>query len=223
MLTAILAGRGPGAPLPLDRQSVRLSAAARRPPPSERAAANPPRHADYAIRPARTPHEQGMASMLVRRRYAWRGYQTEGVGQTADDPNRLTLAAWHEDDVVATLTLGCDSPAGLLADALYSPELDRLRRPGRIVCEVSRLAVDPDFSSPGLLITLLQAAHRHGQGRFAASDVVIEVNPRHARYYQRLLGFRQLGSLRRCPRVDAPAVLLHRALDDLAGSILIAL
>ena len=51
---------------------------------------------------------------------------------------------------------------------------------------------------------------------FAASDAVIEVNPRHARYYQRTLGFRQIGELRQCQRVEAPAVLLHRRLDDLA-------
>ena len=157
--------------------------------------------------------------MLVRRMYAGRGYQTEAAAPAADDPNRLTLAAWHGDEVVATLTVGRDSPAGLLADALYSPELGRLRRPGRRVCEVSRLAVAPEFSSPDLLIALLQSAHRHGQQRFAASDVVIEVNPRHARYYQRVLGFQQLGGLRQCLRVDAPALLLHRALDDFSASI----
>ncbi len=219
MLTAIHAGRSPGAPLALDRHRVRLSGAMRFPPPSDRAAAYSTPRADYAIRPTHTLYEQGMASMLVRRMYAWRGYQTEAVGPPADDPNWLTLATWHCDEVVATLTLGRDSPAGLLADALYSPELDRLRRPGRRVCEVSKLAVDPEFSSPDLLIALLQSAHRHGQERFAASDVVIEVNPRHARYYQRVLGFRQLGGLRQCPRVDAPAVLLHRELDDFSVSI----
>ena len=213
MLTAIHAGRPPGASLALDRSSVRLSSATRCPQPSERSAAFPTQRADYAIRPAHTPYEQGMASMLVRRMYAWRGYQTEAVGPPAEDPSRLTLTAWHGDEVAATLTLGCDSPAGLLADALYSPELSRLRRPGRRVCEVSRLAVDPEFSSPDLLITLVQTAHRHAQQCFAASDVVIEVNPRHVRYYQRVLGFQQLGGLRQCPRVDAPAVLLHRPLD----------
>jgi hypothetical protein len=82
-----------------------------------------------------------MASMLVRRMYAWRGYQSEAVRPPADDPHRLTLAAWHGDEVVATLTLGRDSSAGLLADVLYAPEVGRLRRPGHVVCEVSRLAV----------------------------------------------------------------------------------
>jgi len=42
-----------------------------------------------------------------------------------------------------------------------------------------------------------------------ATDAFIEVNPRHSRFYERMLGFRQLGEMRICPRVGAPAVLLH--------------
>ncbi|MBK7424074.1 MAG: long-chain N-acyl amino acid synthase, partial [Propionivibrio sp.] len=49
-----------------------------------------------------------------------------------------------------------------------------------------------------------------------ASDAVIEVNPRHSRYYQRLLGFRQIGRRRQCRRLDAPVVLMHQELDDMS-------
>lgn len=175
-----------------------------------------PGRGGYDTRLARTPNEHGMAGMLVRRMYAWRGYDTASLGWQADDPNRLTLVAWHHGEVVATLTLGRDSPAGLLADGLYASELALLRCPGRVVCEVTRLAIDPEFRSSDLLFSLLQSAHCYGKKFFAASDVVIEVNPRHARYYQRLLGFRPFGSRRQCPRVNAPAVLLHRELHDFA-------
>lgn len=154
--------------------------------------------------------------MLVRRMYSWRGYKTESFGRRWDDQNRVTLAAWRFDEMVATLTLGLDSPAGLMADDLYAPELASLRRQNRIVCEVSRLAVDPNFSSRDLLTTLFQAALDYAKDTFVASDAVIEVNPRHAPYYQRRLGFQLLGDLRQCPRVEAPAVLLHQALDQIA-------
>lgn len=169
-----------------------------------------PRRHGYDVRPARTPHQHGLASMLVRQMYAWRGYHCESVEPQPEEPNRLTLAAWRDDEIVATLTLGRDSPAGLLADALYSRELDSLRHPDRTVCEVTRLAVAPDCSSSDLLITLIQAGHRHATQVLGASDLVMEVNPRHAAYYRRLWGFRQIGELRQCPRVEAPAVLLHR-------------
>ncbi|MEF8712984.1 MAG: N-acetyltransferase [Accumulibacter sp.] len=193
-----------------------VGAACRRVQPDRLSGTLVPGRAGYDTRLARTPHEHGMASMLVRRMYAWRGYDTESLGWQVDDPNRLTLAAWHNGEVMATLTLGRDSPAGLLADGLYASELSRLRCPDRVLCEVTRLAIDPDFRSPDLLFSLLQSAHSYGKQFFAASDVVIEVNPRHARYYQRLLGFRPFGSRRQCPRVNAPAVLLHRELHDFA-------
>lgn len=170
----------------------------------------------YDIRPARTPHQQRAAASLVRRMYSWRGYSTESPGRRTDEAHRITLAAWQDDEVVATLTVGRDSPAGLLGDALYSEEIDRLRRGERVICEVSRLAVDPDFSSRDLLTTLFRVAHRYAQSAFGATDAVIEVNPRHARYYERQFGFRRLGGVKQCPRVDAPAVLLHQRLDALA-------
>ena len=40
------------------------------------------------------------------------------------------------------------------------------------------------------------------------TDLLVEVNPRHVRFYERMLGFRQSGPERHCPRVDAPAVLM---------------
>lgn len=170
----------------------------------------------YPIRPIRTPHQHGLAGMLVRRMYTGRGYSTESLAHRLDDPNRVTLAAWHADDVVATLTLGRDSTDGLLADTLYASELDSLRQPNRIVCEVTRLAVHPAFSNRTLLTTLFQAALQYGKVIFTGSDAVIEVNPRHARYYQRLLGFQKIGNLRQCQRVNAPAILMHQKLESIA-------
>jgi hypothetical protein len=169
----------------------------------------------YDIRPARTPHQQGAVYTLLRRMYAWRGCATESVRPGPVDPNRLTLAAWDFDDVVATLTLGRDSPNGLLTDALYAAELASLRRQGRILCEVSRLAVDPDFSSPDLLTTLFESALHYAKDIFSASDAVIEVNPRHARYYQRRMGFRQIGKRRHGQGANSPTILLHQALGEM--------
>lgn len=169
----------------------------------------------YDIRPARTPKQHGLANSLVRRMYAWRGYRTEAHRQPLDDPNRVTLAAWQYDEVVATLTLRRDSPGGLLADAHYGDVLEGLRRPDRVVCEVSRLAIDPDFSSRELLHRLFSAALDYGREHFSVSDAVMEVNPRHVRYYERCLGFQQIGGVRQCLRVDAPAILLHQEIEEI--------
>lgn len=45
------------------------------------------------------------------------------------------------------------------------------------------------------------------------TDFVIEVNPRHELFYKRMLGFNRIGEERMCPRVGAPAILLHLSLD----------
>jgi hypothetical protein len=41
----------------------------------------------------------------------------------------------------------------------------------------------------------------------------IEVNPRHVAFYKRMLNFSPAGDCKICPRVDAPAVLLHCEVD----------
>lgn len=173
---------------------------------------------NYQIAPVRTAEHQHIVNTLVRRRFAWRGYSTEALAHHADEANRLTLAAWQHGELVATLTLARDSAEGFQADALYASELSRLRRTGRRLCEVSRLAVDPGHSCPRLLRALFAAALEYGSQRFAASDVVIGVNPRHAAYYQRRMGFRQIGAQRHYARVGAPVVLLHQTLTGMLAS-----
>ena len=188
------------------------------PPPSRPAPVYLPRGIGYDIRPTGTSQQTSMASRLVRQRYAWRGYSIESIEYQSEDPNRVTIAAWQSDKIVATLTLGRDSPNGLMADALYAEELAGLRRPDRVVCEVTRLAVCPDYSAPGLLNKLFQAAFQYAKEVFTASDAVIEVNPRHVRYYQSRMGFQQIGGLRQCERVDAPAVLMHQTVDGISSA-----
>ena len=41
------------------------------------------------------------------------------------------------------------------------------------------------------------------------SDLVIEVNPRHVKFYERMLGFQAFGPERTNMRVNAPAVLMR--------------
>ncbi len=50
-------------------------------------------------------------------------------------------------------------------------------------------------------------------------DAFIEINPRHAFFYKRMLGFCQVGEERICERVNAPAVLLHLDLDYMSAQI----
>jgi len=177
---------------------------------------NPPllqlRSPGLVIRRVTSLDERLATDQLVRRMYSWRGYLAEPAQHTLHDPNRVTIAAWLGDELAATLTLSRDDGNEMLCESLYKNEIAMLRKKNLQICEYSRLATDPEHSSPELLEKIFRTAYVISRSHFGASDAVVEVNPRHCRYYERQWGFTRIGPLRVCPRVDAPAVLLHRSL-----------
>jgi hypothetical protein len=170
---------------------------------------------ELVVAPAVSYQQHRACAALVRRMYAWRGYRLAPPRQLIGDPNHATLGAWMDGELVATMTTSRDSSAGLLADTLYKEEMAKLRKPARVICEVTQLAVDREDNDPELLKSLFRSTYKYGKAVFGVTDVVIEVNPRHATYYRRKFGFTQIGGLRTCPRVDAPALLLHQSLGNL--------
>jgi hypothetical protein len=164
---------------------------------------------DFHFRFANDHGRRNRSSALIQRMYSWRGYKFSGHEDPAWDANEVTLQACREDNVFGTLTVCFDSDAGLAADALYRREIDAYRASGGKVCELTRLAVDPEYGSKEVLGTLFHLAYLQIGVMRGGTDVFIEVNPRHVAFYRRMLNFRQVGECRTCPRVDAPAVLLH--------------
>lgn len=168
----------------------------------------------FKIRLANSEGRRESADLLIKKMYAWRGYDTSGVFN--DTPNRITLMADLKGRVIGTLTLGLDSSTGLLVDQLYSNEIDRLRQEQRLVCEFTKLAVNQESNSQRVLAALFHLAYIYAHKIHGATDFVIEVNPRHAVFYKRMLGFTQLGEERMCPRVNAPAILLRLSYEYIA-------
>jgi hypothetical protein len=174
-------------------------------------------HDSYGIRLTDTADGRNSASMLINKMYAWRGYT--GTHQISDDPNRITLTATDKGEVVGTLTIGIDSPIGLMADQIFKEELDTHRNKGARLCEFTKLAFDPSVRSKTSLANLFHLAVIYGRDIHQCTDIVIEVNPRHRRFYERMLGFKQEGELKINPRVDAPAYLLRVNLDFVTEQI----
>jgi len=150
--------------------------------------------------------QQQVANELLERLYAARGYHT---ATRYSGPEYLTLLAANEQQTFGTLSVSVDSAQGLQADQLYRDEIDRFRARGCRVGEFSRLAIDTAAGSKEVLAALYHLAYLQLGPMHGVSDAFIEVNPRHVRFYQRLLGFTQIAEERLCPRVGAPAVLLH--------------
>ncbi|MEE4235212.1 MAG: hypothetical protein V2I51_00680 [Anderseniella sp.] len=178
---------------------------------------------EFKVRLATNEDRRKSASMLIEKMYSWRGYETDNLNR---DPNRITLVAHQENQVAGTITLGLDSDKGLVVDELYKAEIDALRARGRKIAELTKLAVDENAASKSVLAALFHIAFIYAFHIHKFTDFVIEVNPRHVLFYKRMLGFNLIGEERMCPRVGAPAVLLHLDLDyidrkitELGGSL----
>lgn len=155
------------------------------------------------------------AQELVGRRYAWRGYQTDAQAPSAnscsDDGSRVVLLAQYAGRLMGTLTVRRDTAQGLLAEKAYADQVHEMRTDGRRIGELVKLAIEEAVDWRAALDALVQSAYLVTRVVQGLTDVVIEVNPRHVRFYQRVFGFVLAGAERFCERAGAPCVLL--ALD----------
>ncbi len=160
----------------------------------------------FGIRMIDTVEGRSKASLLINKMYSWRGYA--GTHKLTDDPNRITLTASDKGEVVGTLTLGLDSAIGIMADEIFKDEVDSVRmQPGARVCEITKLAFD-NGGSKAQMASLFHLSVIYARDLHHCTHIFIEINPRHRRFYEQMLGFKRLGELKTNPRVDAPAYLL---------------
>lgn len=161
----------------------------------------------FNIRSADSFGQRSSASILINRMYASRGYPSKPLPEDPP-PTRITLVASENEATVATITVGFDSPEGLHVDALFSDQANALRDAGRAICEFTTLAMDSVVRSRRVLASLFHSAYIYAHRVMDFDSLLIEVNPRHVSYYQRMLGFEAIGPQRFNLRVNAPAVLL---------------
>lgn len=161
----------------------------------------------FKIKTADTSVRRQSANVLLRHRYAWRGYQA--VALPSDQTvNRITLSAIEHDVTIGTITVVLDGPEGLGAEEAFGAEVDALRAEGNRVCEFGKLAIDPISGTKRVIAALFHVAYIIAHRMRGYDVLVMEVNPRHVRYYERMLGARVLGEQRLNRKVNAPAVLL---------------
>ncbi len=159
------------------------------------------------IRAADSDGHRSSANILIKRRYEWRGYQ--GASLPLDyNANRITLSATEHDETIGTITVGLDSHEGLLAEDVFPEEVAALRDQGMKICEFTKLAMDPIQGAKRVLSSLFHVAFIVAHRIKRCDTLLLEVNPRHVSYYQRMLGCTILGGERMNRRVNAPAVLL---------------
>lgn len=161
----------------------------------------------FKIKTAASVVRRNSASLLLKARYGWRGYQTAAL-PTDPEVNRITLTALSENVVIGTISVGFDGIEGLACDATFPDVVARMRAEGRKLCEFTKLAVDPLAGTKRVLAALFHVAYIVSNRMRGFELLVMEVNPRHVRYYERMLGATVVADERINKAVDAPAVLL---------------
>ena len=119
--------------------------------------------------------------------------------------SRIFVVLLH-GEVISTLTLIPDGLMGLPQDELYAEELRPLREAGRRLAEVGCLAMHPKWQKHDLILFLYRIMHYYAY-HSTIDDLCIVANPRHGRFYQRVLLFEQYGEQKPFSKVNgAPAV-----------------
>lgn len=174
---------------------------------------------DIGIRLADGHDNVDQVGMLVTRMYRQRGYLVPATEAGCDSIRRVTLEACYKNQTVGTMTVHLGTNEALHAEALYGGEIGALRRRGARLCEFTRLALDAEECGREALACLFHLGFIFAYRIHGATDLLIEVNPRHALFYRRKLGFTRIGEEKVCPRVNAPAVLLHKPLAVFADEL----
>ena len=140
--------------------------------------------------------------------------QDNGIGMVVSPydagPETITLLAEDSDGGIGgTVSLVFDSGKKMPCDEIFWVETERMRADGRAMAEVTRLALRKDCEdSRDVLLRLFNLIYIYARRVRGYTDFVIEVHPRHLKYYERALGFKAIGDEQKCPRVGgAPAVL----------------
>lgn len=156
--------------------------------------------------------DRSAAYGLVYRNYRRKGLVVPNRYQMRVTPFHLlpttnTLCAVQHGRVACTLTVVGDGELGLPMESVYGEEVDNARRQGLCVGEVSCLASQEmstrEFLPIFIEITrwLMQHARAYGM-----DQLLITIHPKHGRFYERFMGFRQIGPERAHPSVGgAPA------------------
>ncbi len=175
-------------------------------------------HGEFTIKVAECDDDREAAKAVVNRLYGWRGYGEHH--QLAERASCTTFIASFNSEVVGTLTLTVDSPKRLNVDETFVDELIHIRSDHEAsLCELTKFAFDPTVGSQPMLAALFHVIFAYGTQIYDCTDLLIEVNPRHVRFYETMLDFSRLGPLRTNASVNAPSQLLQLRVAEIERRI----
>lgn len=160
---------------------------------------------------AQCDSQKSRAKVLLNRMYSSRGYGANH--QLPSAPGSVTFVATSRDELIGTLTLTIDSPLGLALDRTFGDQMDEFRRRGAKLCELTKFAFETSAPARPRLAALFHIIFIYESAHFGCTDLFIEVNPSHRRFYELMLGFTSVGDPRGNASVNAPSQLMWLSSD----------
>ena len=175
------------------------------------------------VKIAETRDELESAYTLIHRNYVKTGYMKPypaGIRVTIFDfePQSRTFIAVKNDKVIATLTTVFDSRLMLPSNHLFYERLNTLRKDGKRICEISKLACCQENRHTWIqtLKLLFRASWIYASKVKQATDFCIMVEPKHVHFYQKYLLFHPISGVEKDPDANnALSVLMHLNLEDI--------
>ena len=164
------------------------------------------------------------AYRLVHDAFVEKGYihrQASGLRMRTFEalPTTATFVAKADGKVVGVQSLAMDDPQlGLPSDQAFQADLDALRGKGRVLCEATNEAVDPDWRRTSVPTELMRCCFAHALAK-GCTDLITTVSPGHVRFYE-LLGFEQVSEVRSySAKIEDPVAVVRFDLSAL-GQVL---
>lgn len=170
---------------------------------------------------ARRRTDLELAFRLIYERYRDEGLANWNPRGLRILPHQLLDTTWvllarRRRELFGTLSLIEDGAMGLPIEKLYPAEIWRLRRAEKRVAELACFALADGAARESMTVlrSLLRTACAIAADR-GIDELVICVHPRRASFYEKRLGFAEMGPTRACPWVcGQPAVALRLAVDS---------
>ncbi len=169
----------------------------------------------FRLRLARSVKEYEDAFRLIHLAYAYQGIEPlKRIDLRITEQHVLSeavvLVAYEGDQLVGTISVTKDSPAGLPLDKDYGAELTAMRRSGAQLSEVGSLAIVRRRWHSGLMLILGMAAARVGFLIHGSTHHIVGVHPKAEDFYRAIWDFHSFGDARHHAELEAPVIgLVH--------------
>ena len=174
------------------------------------------------FRLARSRRDLIGAFELLQRRYAEAGLSSDRSAELRVMPYHLwsqtqVFVAVHRNQVIGSVSLTRDgNPAGVPMESTYGDVIERLRDEGKSFGEVCSLTVDsPGDRSTGEIFGQLTRMIMFYSRHIGLDQLVAVVHPRHAKFYERAMGFDTIGGPTQYHQVaDQPGMPILGSVND---------